>query len=75
MYGSVLDEVDACTQGVVDGDELKVNEFTVKCLHMPGHTKGHVCYYIDYHGDHAVFTGAPLYCIDFLVYTHTICHP
>jgi glyoxylase-like metal-dependent hydrolase (beta-lactamase superfamily II) len=30
---------------VTDGDELRVGDFQLLCLHTPGHTNGHICLY------------------------------
>eukprot|EP00929_Paragymnodinium_shiwhaense_P073227 TRINITY_DN37263_c0_g1_i1.p1 TRINITY_DN37263_c0_g1~~TRINITY_DN37263_c0_g1_i1.p1 ORF type:complete len:295 (-),score=66.11 TRINITY_DN37263_c0_g1_i1:257-1141(-) len=41
---------------VVDGEVLEIKPNLVfQCLHTPGHTKGHICYYLASHG--LVFAG------------------
>ncbi|MDC3096295.1 hydroxyacylglutathione hydrolase [Alphaproteobacteria bacterium] len=36
-----------CDQYVLDGDEIDMIGKKAKVLHTPGHTIGHICYYID----------------------------
>jgi len=40
---------------VQDGDVIKVGGFSVQCLHTPGHTAGHLCFYLP--EDKALFSG------------------
>ncbi len=47
-----------------DGDELKVGDFKFKCIHTPGHSKGHTCLYepqkrIFISGDHVLYDITP----------------
>lgn len=49
---------------VNDGDEIKVGNFTFKCLHTPGHSKGHTCLYetqkmLFISGDHVLYDITP----------------
>ncbi len=44
---------------VNDGDELELLGTKIKCLHVPGHTKGGICYYVA--EENAVFSGDTLF--------------
>ena len=49
---------------VTDGDLLTVGKVTLRCIHTPGHTPGHVCLYIEdekilFSGDHVLFDITP----------------
>ncbi|KAK3102459.1 hypothetical protein FSP39_011517 [Pinctada imbricata] len=58
------DRVEALTKQVHHNDELKVgNGVTVKCLHTPCHTTGHICFYATGPPgtEPAVFTGDTLF--------------
>lgn len=51
-------------QFVNDGDEIIVGDFKFKCIHTPGHTKGHTCLYepqkrIFISGDHVLYDITP----------------
>lgn len=46
VYGGKGEEIPAVTKEVGDGDEFKVGDATVRVLHTPCHTKGHVLYYV-----------------------------
>lgn len=48
---------------VKDGEEFKVGTLTVRCLHTPCHTSGHMCYYVTSSlGEYpVVFTGDTLF--------------
>jgi hydroxyacylglutathione hydrolase len=47
------------TRGVEHGDVVGVEEIRARCLHVPGHTSGAVCYFIEEIG--AAFTGDTLF--------------
>lgn len=57
------DRVGAVSKIITDGDELKLGSLTIKSLHTPCHTTGHICYYVT--GPKAkhpiVFTGDTLF--------------
>jgi hypothetical protein len=59
VVGGEVDEVEACTLAVVDGQALAVGGIAVTCLLTPGHTKGHMTYYATHAASGAkhVFTG------------------
>lgn len=49
---------------VEDGTLLTVGDVTLRCIHTPGHTPGHVCLYIEnekllFSGDHVLFDITP----------------
>lgn len=62
IYGGLLDNVEGCTIFVNDGDELSFGSgVTVTCLHTPGHTRGHISYYMTHGDQRVVFTGDTLF--------------
>lgn len=61
IYGSRNDSVEACTRFIEDGDVIELLDFRILCLATPGHTLGHICYYIDHEGERVVFTGDTLF--------------
>jgi glyoxylase-like metal-dependent hydrolase (beta-lactamase superfamily II) len=42
-----------------ENDELKIGNFTLKVLHIPGHSQGHLCFYSEKDG--ALFAGDVLF--------------
>lgn len=62
IYGGTIDNVEACTHFVNDGDEFIFGSgINVSCIHTPGHTKGHISYYITKNEQRVVFTGDTLF--------------
>jgi hydroxyacylglutathione hydrolase len=61
VLGSLQDAVEGCTQQVRDGEGVSAAGLAVRCLQTPGHTLGHICYYIECDGEHCVFTGDTLF--------------
>lgn len=64
VYGHAIDAVEACTKRVKDGDEIPMGELTVKVMHTPCHTKGHVLYHFfnkQAPEQGAVFTGDTIF--------------
>ena len=62
IYGGLLDNVENCTTFVNDGDELEFGSgIKILCLHTPGHTKGHISYYMAHNDLRVVFTGDVLF--------------
>lgn len=64
VVGGLIDEVEACNVPVRDGDVLNdvIPGVTVTCIHTPGHTRGHICYFLEEEeGKTAVFTGDTLF--------------
>ncbi|XP_060085813.1 hydroxyacylglutathione hydrolase, mitochondrial-like [Ylistrum balloti] len=56
-------QIDGLKENVVHGDEFKIGQLNVRCLHTPCHTTGHICYYVTAGEgeDPAVFTGDTLF--------------
>lgn len=66
VYGGSLDHVPACTHALKHGDTVVMGEeaVTVKALHTPGHTIGHLCYFVTANNgqhDPLLFTGDCLF--------------
>lgn len=62
IYGSRIDNIEACTNFITDSDEFMIgSDIKVKCLLTPGHTMGHISYYITHNDENAVFTGDCLF--------------
>jgi hydroxyacylglutathione hydrolase len=57
IVGGELDLVPACTMPVTDGQVFHVGAMAVTCLHTPGHTVGHITYYVTSGDAKHVFTG------------------
>ncbi|KRY54173.1 Hydroxyacylglutathione hydrolase, mitochondrial, partial [Trichinella britovi] len=56
------DRIPCLNEKVVHGQELKIGELSVLCMHTPCHTRGHICYYVtDKKNDKVVFTGDTLF--------------
>ena len=49
ITAGVEDNVDCCTQPVVDKQtfDLFNGKVAMKCIHTPCHTRGHICYYLE----------------------------
>lgn len=50
---------------VEDGDQLNIGRFNLKCIHTPGHSRGHMCLYEPNHkflfsGDHILADISPI---------------
>lgn len=61
IIGSRDDDVEGCTETVVNGQKVFAAGLTVQCIQTPGHTAGHMCYLIEHGGDRVVFTGDTLF--------------
>lgn len=62
IYGGLLDNVEGCTNFVADGEVLSFGSgIAVRCLHTPGHTRGHISYYMTHGDQKVVFTGDTLF--------------
>jgi hydroxyacylglutathione hydrolase len=63
IVGHVSDQgrVPGLTRGVDSGDTVVVGDVRATCIHVPGHTRGAVAYFIETAGDRAVFTGDTLF--------------
>lgn len=53
------DRVHGITRGVVDGEEVELDELRAKIIHNPGHTLGAISWWLE--ADDAVFTGDTLF--------------
>lgn len=53
------ERIEGVSKVVQDGEEFKVGNLTVKSLHTPCHTSGHICYYVTTpkNDSSVVFTG------------------
>ncbi|WCJ20117.1 Hydroxyacylglutathione hydrolase cytoplasmic [Euphorbia peplus] len=64
VCGGSLDNVQACTHNLHNGDKLTLgSHLTILALHTPCHTNGHISYYVTSHHaqNPAVFTGDTLF--------------
>jgi len=64
VYGGAKDNVKGCTVALEHNDELTLGRtVTIKALHTPCHTKGHISYFLTSTSgdDPAVFTGDTLF--------------
>lgn len=62
IIGGEVDDVQACTRTVKDGETLTFEDIQIQCLHTPGHTRGHICYYVTAANQQGcVFTGDCLF--------------
>ncbi|KAJ3397031.1 hypothetical protein HDU92_001044 [Lobulomyces angularis] len=55
------DRIPALNIRVSHNDVVKVGNLSLRCLHTPCHTEGHICYYIEGEEEKAVFTGDTLF--------------
>ena len=62
IVGGEIDNVEGCTRFVKDGEEWTYGEdIKVRCIHTPGHTNGHISYFLEQGNQRAVFTGDCLF--------------
>ncbi len=64
IIGGTIDQVLCCRTCVNDGDVITFGNLKVHVLHTPGHTNGHICYFIPAQpgcDTPAVFTGDTLF--------------
>jgi hydroxyacylglutathione hydrolase len=61
VYGHETDQCEGCTRFVSDGEEFLFDTITIQCLLTPGHTQGHICYYLTVEDQKIVFTGDILF--------------
>jgi hydroxyacylglutathione hydrolase len=64
VVGHVSDRgrLPALTRGIDTGDKVSVGDVEATCIHIPGHTRGAVAYFVETPGERAVFTGDTLFC-------------
>ncbi|CAI5471416.1 unnamed protein product [Closterium sp. Yama58-4] len=66
VYGGSMDAIPACTNELKHGDCFQLGDetMTIKALHTPGHTNGHICYFVTANNgqhDPILFTGDCLF--------------
>eukprot|EP01038_Epipyxis_sp_PR26KG_P015942 gene15942-21632_t len=61
VLGSQIDDVEGCTRYVEDNEEILIGNIRVRCILTPGHTMGHISYFISKNDQNAVFTGDCLF--------------
>jgi hydroxyacylglutathione hydrolase len=61
VYGHEVDQCEGCTRFVSDGEEFNFDDIVIRCIHTPGHTQGHICYYLTTGDQKVVFTGDILF--------------
>lgn len=61
ILGSRIDNVEGCTRFVDDSESFTFGELHIRCLHTPGHTLGHISYFIESHDERVLFTGDCLF--------------
>jgi hydroxyacylglutathione hydrolase len=61
IVGSPVDNVEGCTKFVSDGEIIYLDDIKITCLLTPGHTMGHVCYFVQHEDKSVVFTGDILF--------------
>lgn len=57
VCGHEIDQCEGCNRFVADGEEFSFDCISIRCLHTPGHTQGHICYYLTVGDQKVVFTG------------------
>jgi hydroxyacylglutathione hydrolase len=62
IYGSATDKVEGCTDIVGDGDDIQVTpSISARCILTPGHTMGHVSYFVQHPSHNVIFTGDTMF--------------
>lgn len=62
IIGGKIDNVEGCTRFVEDGEQWTYeDDINVRCIHTPGHTNGHISYFIEQGNHRTVFTGDCLF--------------
>ena len=55
VYGPLNESIPYCSQSLIEGDRLQLNEaISLEVLEVPGHTKGHIAYYLGVSQDQLV---------------------
>lgn len=62
ILGSEIDNVEGCSRYICDNEEILLDEVSIRCIHTPGHTMGHICYFAQDGDQLCVFTGDTLFC-------------
>ncbi|RKP18615.1 hydroxyacylglutathione hydrolase [Rozella allomycis CSF55] len=61
VYGGD-ENIQSLSKKLCHGDEIKLATMTIKALHTPCHTKGHICYFVEQKGNAPMcFTGDTLF--------------
>lgn len=60
VYAPLIEDIDHKNHSVKDKDQLKIDTFIFDVIEIPGHTLGHVAYYLT--TEKALFTGDTLFC-------------
>ncbi|MEO8087052.1 MAG: MBL fold metallo-hydrolase, partial [Bacteroidota bacterium] len=65
IYGPMAD-TKYKVRNLIDGEELKVGDLTIRALHTPGHTPESTCYLLldESYQEHCIFTGDTLFVGD-----------
>jgi hydroxyacylglutathione hydrolase len=61
VVGSTQDNCEGCTRFVKDDEVFHVSNMKVTCLFTPGHTMGHISYFVEHDDKRVVFTGDCLF--------------
>jgi len=63
VYGPLAEEIPECHQGLVARDSLHfaAPELDISILEVPGHTRGHIAFYLEYQGQSHLFCGDTLF--------------
>ena len=62
IFGGSAEGVEACNKTVTDGEQFMFGKnLKVTCLLTPGHTMGHISYYVEHGSQRVVFTGDALF--------------
>lgn len=63
VYGPLAEEIPECHHGLVARDSLHfaAPELDISVLEVPGHTRGHIAFYLEYQGQTHLFCGDTLF--------------
>lgn len=61
IIGSAIDDVEGCTKVISDGEEIECSGIRIRAILTPGHTMGHMSYFVEHNGERACFTGDCLF--------------
>lgn len=46
VYGGD-ERINAMTNKITEDDKISIGNLSVRCISTPGHTSGHICYYVE----------------------------